>query len=294
MTGTLELRDGRSRLVLALRNGGAIARYDALAAGGAPIPLLCPGDGGGRSGCQVLVPWSNRISGGGFTFEGRFHAIEPNVPGEAFPIHGDGFQKPWRLAGRTATGVELALDDGAIGPFRCAASIAYSLSDGALEARLTVENRAGMRLPHGLGFHPWFPRGAGTMLEAKAERVWLEDARHLPCGVAPPVAGHPSWDFARPSLLPEGWVNNGFSGWDRHATIFQPAEAIAISLTASAALGIYILYSHSRDPRSSCSEPVSHPVDAHNTAGQAGLVPLAPGATTSATMRLDWKSLDPR
>ncbi len=115
----------------------------------------------------------------------------------------------------------------------------------------------------------------------------------MPCGVAP-VAGHPSWDFARPSPLPEGWVNNGFSGWDGRATIFQPAEAIAISLTASAALGIYILYSPSRDAGFFCFEPVSHPVDAHITAGQAGLVPLAPGATTSATMRLDWKSLDPR
>ncbi|TGU37574.1 hypothetical protein EN795_36560, partial [bacterium M00.F.Ca.ET.152.01.1.1] len=42
-------------------------------------------------------------------FESRFHAVLPNVPGEAFPIHGDGFQKPWRLAGRTATQAELVL-----------------------------------------------------------------------------------------------------------------------------------------------------------------------------------------
>ena len=74
-----------------------------------------------RLGCEFLVPWSNRISGGGFQFDGRFHAVEPNVPGEPFPIHGDGFQRAWRIAGHSATEAELVLDDGAIGPYRYAA-----------------------------------------------------------------------------------------------------------------------------------------------------------------------------
>ena len=114
----LELSDSRSRLVLLPESGGAIARFDAVVTGGV-IPLLQPWDGTGKSGCQLLVPWSNRISGGGFEYDGRFYPIEPNVPNEAFPIHGDGFQKRWRLAGQTDTGAELVLDNGAIGPYRC-------------------------------------------------------------------------------------------------------------------------------------------------------------------------------
>ena len=82
------------------------------------------------------------ISGGGFEFDGRFHAVEPNVAGEALPIHGDGFQKPWRVAGKTATEIELILDHGSIGPYRYVASIVYELQDGSLNATLTVENRA--------------------------------------------------------------------------------------------------------------------------------------------------------
>jgi aldose 1-epimerase len=281
-----ELRDGRARLVLAPDKGGAIARYDALV-GSARVPLLRAGDGTGTSGCQLLVPWSNRISGGGFTFDGLFHAIEPNVPGETFPIHGDGFQKPWRLASHTDTEAELTLDDGAIGPYRYAASVTYTLQDGALEARLIVENRAGMRLPYGLGFHPWFPRVARTTLKAKAQRVWLEDERHLPVGVAP-VAEHPWWDFSQTSLLPAGWVNNGFSGWDGHATIVQPGR-ISVSLTASPTLDVYILYSPSPDAGFFCFEPVSHPVDAHH--GE-GLTVLEHGQAMSATMRLDWTVTD--
>ncbi|WP_250889184.1 aldose 1-epimerase [Mesorhizobium sp. dw_380] len=285
----LELSDGRSRLVLLPESGGAIARFDAVATGGA-VPLLQPWDGTGKSGCQLLVPWSNRISGGGFEYDGRFYPIEPNVASEAFPIHGDGFQKPWRLAGQTDTGAELILDNGAIGPYRYAARITYALHDGALDATLTVENRAGIRLPYGLGFHPWFPRRAGTMLEAKAPRAWLEDERHLPIGVAP-VADHPEWDFSRASLLPRSWVNNAFDGWDRGAAIIQPEDGIVISLTASSPLDVFILYSPSPDAGFFCFEPVSHPVDAHHC---EGLTPLEHGAIMSASMRLGWSSIDSR
>ena len=120
--------------------GGGIARFDALVAGqrcGAAQAAA-----GRCIGCELLVPWSNRISGGGFEFDGRFHAVAPNVPGEPFPLHGDGFQKPWRVARQTATEAELVLDDGSIGPYRYAACVSYALHDGALEATLAVENRA--------------------------------------------------------------------------------------------------------------------------------------------------------
>jgi aldose 1-epimerase len=288
MAGMIELNDGQARLVVAPETGAAIARYDALAAGAAPVPLLKPGDGGGASGCQLLVPWSNRISGGGFTFDGRFHAVAPNVPGEAFPIHGDGFQKPWRLARRTDTEAELLLDEGAIGPYRYEATVTYALRDGALEARLSVENRAGMRLPYGLGFHPWFPRGETTTLQAKARRVWLEDERHLPVGVVP-VSERPIWDFAQATPLPPAWVNNAFEGWDGRATIAQPEQGVAVTLAASPELDVYILYSPSPDAGFLCFEPVSHTVDAHH--GE-GLTVLAHGETMSAAMRLEWAEID--
>lgn len=284
----VELSDGHARLVVAPEQGAAIARYDALVAGGAPVPLLKPGDGAGTSGCQLLVPWSNRISGGGFTFEGRFHAVLPNVPGEAFPIHGDGFQKPWRLARHTAFEAKLVLDDGAIGPYRYRASVTYALRDGSLEAKLTVENRTGLRLPYGLGFHPWFPRGDTTMLEAKAKRVWLEDERHLPIGVVP-VNDRPAWNFSRAIPLPQGWVNNAFDGWDGRASIVQLEEGMAVTLTASPELNVYILYSPSTDAGFFCFEPVSHLVDAHH--GE-GLTPLDYGETMSAAMRLDWAVME--
>jgi aldose 1-epimerase len=160
----------------------------------------------------------------------------------------------------------------------------YALRDGFLDATLTVENRAAIRLPYGLGFHPWFPRRAGTSLTATASRVWLEDERHLPSGTAA-VAAHPAWDFSRGAKLPAGWINNGFDGWDGHASILQSEDGIALDLEASPELGVFILYSPSADAGFFCFEPVSHPVDAHH--GE-GLTVLEPGQSMSANMRLGW------
>lgn len=163
----IELADGRASLVVRPREGAAILRYDALRPGRAPTPLLEPSRGLLKFGSQLLIPWSNRISGGGFEFDGRFHAIEPNVDGEPFPLHGDAFQRPWRLTKRTGTELELVLEDGAIGPYRYHASVRYALEEGALSVVLAVENRAAIRLPYGLGFHPWFPRRPRTLLQAR-------------------------------------------------------------------------------------------------------------------------------
>ncbi|WP_275451161.1 aldose 1-epimerase [Mesorhizobium loti] len=198
---TVELADGRASLVVSPREGAAIVRYDALRPGRAPTPLIKPSTGLLKFGSQLLIPWSNRISGGGFEFDGRFHPLEPNVEGEPFPLHGDGFQRPWRLTRRSGTEMELVLENGAIGPYRYHASIHYALEDGALSAVLAIENRAAIRLPYGLGFHPWFPRRPRTSLQASAQRVWLEDERHLPKGVVP-LASRPHWDFSHAAPLP--------------------------------------------------------------------------------------------
>ena len=59
------------------------------------------------SGCYPLVPWSNRISGGGIETGGRFWPLQPNWPGEPYPIHGDGWRRPWQVARHTADLIEL-------------------------------------------------------------------------------------------------------------------------------------------------------------------------------------------
>ena len=62
--------------------------------------------------------------------------------------------------------------------------------------RLAVLHRGAVAAPYGLGFHPWLPRTAGTLIELPASEVWLETVDHMPAGKVP-IAARPDWDFAR-------------------------------------------------------------------------------------------------
>jgi aldose 1-epimerase len=239
----------------------------------------------------LLAPFSGRVSGGGFTFEGRFHALEPNLPTEKYPIHGNAFSLPWTIVLQAHDRLVLTLAADGPGPFRYSAVTTYRLEGPALVMSLEITNR-GMRLPFGVGFHPWFVRNQGTTLTAPAQEVWLESEDHLPVGVEA-VASHGHLDFAVSRQLPQGWVNNGFSGWDGKADIEWPSRGIDATVVASPTLDTYMLFSPSAEADFFCFEPVSHPVDAFNLVGGAerhGMTVLDTGETVVASMAIHPRS----
>lgn len=270
----------------ATTEGGGVARLEALSRDGRFAPVLMPAAGSLKGGCQLLAPWSNRLSGGGFDYDGQFHPVAPNVAGERYPLHGDGFQRTWRVSRKEAAELELELEDGAIGPYRYTVRVTYGLGDGLLYASLTVVNRAAIALPFGLGFHPWFPRTPTTLLRVSATRVELQDGQYLPTEVVG-VAERSDLDFQKGAHLPAGWVNNAFLGWDGTAELAIGYEKPRISLIASASLNTFLLYSPSAEADFFCFEPVTHAVDAHH---RGGLTRLAPGEAMSASMvlRVSW------
>ena len=83
------------------RLGGSLAAFD-LKKGGERIPILRRWTGESENpralASSPMVPWFNRISGGGFNFGGKFYPIEPNDPLEPVPLHGDGWISPWEVA----------------------------------------------------------------------------------------------------------------------------------------------------------------------------------------------------
>ncbi|TAN09295.1 MAG: hypothetical protein EPN45_07815 [Rhizobiaceae bacterium] len=115
--------------------------------------------------------------------------------------------------------------------------------------------------------------------------IWLEDDRHLPVGRRP-LADMPEWDFGELRLLPAGWINNAFGGWDRSAELHWPERRLSVGIEASEELPVCILYSPGEAAPFLCFEPVSHPVNAHNfPAGDDLLRRLVPGATMHASCR---------
>ena len=290
----LELEDDRSRVRLVPGLGGAIADMNAKLSGRL-IPVLRSWDGPQTGwigvGSNILVPFSNRISGGGFYFNqgGRatFHPIHPNIKTlDPFPLHGDGFLKSWQVVSNSSTDAILRLVKGEIGDFSYEAEVYYFLSSGTLSVTLTVINK-GIKLPFGGGFHPWFPRFPDTRLRFDAETVWLEDKLHLPTEQIA-LKDYPEWDIGSLGFLPNGLINNAFTGWDGHAKLEQKSLGLTVEITAQAPLDNAIIYSPDCHANFFCFEPVTHSVDAHNQPGQPGLAILDKGETMTLKMKIGW------
>ena len=244
---TVKLSNKLAVLELAPEMGGGIARLDVAGEDGAVLPVLRPWSGDTSDGpfslaCNILVPFSNRISDGGFTYQGEHHSVLPNLDIEEFPIHGDGFQKPWSVEQHGESRLELGFETGAIGPFRYVTKLQYTLSDSSLLMELEVKNKSGRSLPFGAGFHPWFPRNEQTRLQFDASTVWLEDERYLPTTNVD-LAEKPEWDFSSNSDLPTNWINNCFTNWAGSASIEQSKDAESVVVTASENLMNAIVFS---------------------------------------------------
>lgn len=285
MVELCELKIDDARLVLAPSLGGAIARLDYRGR-----PVLRPWSGDADNpftlASNVLVPFSNRISGGGFEWNDTHHAVEANFAGDPFPIHGDGFQRAWE-ASQDGDSATLTLVAGSIGPWRYRARQAFHLRGTGLNLTLSMTNTGNAVLPFGGGFHPWFPREDQTRLSFVANGLWLEDGRHLPT-VHVMLSHHPDRDFAESRYLPEGFLNGAYTGWHGTARIEQGPDAVSCTVTASDLLDTAIVYAPDADTPFFCFEPVSHPVDAIHLPGYPGLRELAPSESLTCSMQIHW------
>ena len=289
---TVRIGDGTSEVVIMPGLGAGIASYDHLIEGRVSLFRPCRDVAWARPfdlASNLLVPWSGRVSGGGFEFAGKFHDLVPNLASEPLPIHGSGFSSTWEVEQADDSLAVLTLSSNGPGPYRFDARVIYALDKGALTMTLSVTNRAQDPLPHGLGLHPWFPRTPDTTLRAHAATVTLEDSWHLPAGQVP-VASRKDWEFSAPRRLPGAWINNDFSPWDGRAEIEWPDRRLRLVVDTGRDphLKTFILYSPASDADFFCFEPVSHGIDAHNRPGGPeanGLTILDPGDTLTVSCR---------
>lgn len=234
-----------------------------------------------------LVPWFNRISGGGFTF-GAFYPIAPNDPIEPVPIHGDGWYSPWVVAERSLTRVVMTLRSRAIPPFDYEATRTMTLDGPRLTMELAVRHCGTTPIPYGLGEHPWFDRTPGVTIHAPATGAWLVQPPDFPTSPTPDTLPD-KWDFNAPRPLPDDFIDNGFAGWNGKARIEWADRGLALDVEADPSTPYYHVYSPDKDSPVFCFEPVTHPFNAYAMPGKPednGLRVLAPGEETS--LRVHW------
>ena len=177
----LTLKQGRHELVLAPECGARIAAFrsdgrDVLRPASAETleRAYVYGFGG-----FPLLPYSGPIFGGGFAFARQWHPLARTVREEPTATHGEGWIRPWTVQSQAADRIVLALDhrpEPGTFPFAWRGRLSFALGPDGLTIDLDLTCRDHRPMPAGMGFHPYFPKPAGTRLQFEATGVWPPDA----------------------------------------------------------------------------------------------------------------------
>ena len=221
--------------------GGSVATWALERTGFAPFDLFRPWDCISHAdplqiafASYPLAPWSNRISHGGFSVDGKFHTIAPNTD-LPHPI--------------------------------------FKLVDGGMDQTLTVTHLGDMPLPYGLGQHPWLPRNELTTVHAQVTGVWLSHPDCLPkehTSTCSPSWDLKAGISAAGSLIDNcftGWDGIARVTWpDQMLQLtLQQTQLKSIGTAKVSAYSTapnYLVLFRKATGDHFCLEPFSHPIDA--------------------------------
>jgi aldose 1-epimerase len=269
--------------------GGAISAFE-WGAGQSGLPILrksnSPLQNVLDAACFPLVPYVNRIRGGRFSFRGREVRLQPNMPGDPSPLHGQGWLSPWQVDHASELSASLSFRHSAgEWPWDYEARQEFALDERGLSARLTCRNTSAEPMPCGLGFHPYFPCGPETRIDTEVKHAWTIDEKVLPVEQVPAEG---RYDL-RDRLVCGQDLDNGWGGWGGSARMTDPAWPYDLEMSSPEAK-FFQLYS----PRAGgifVAEPVTHANAALNEPEeqwpQPGLRVLEPGEAMSLDMRLE-------
>jgi aldose 1-epimerase len=223
-----------------------------------------------------MLPWANRLDVGRIAG----HEMPINRPMENTAIHGLARDLPWQILSAAPDHAVLHQRVTSM-PFDYAARLTLVLSADGLLMEMALRHEGQAPAPYGMGWHPWFMRGAETSLHLKATQRASHDARGLPQNFTP-CAGIAADEAGLIGL------DNFLAGWDGVAQFAMPAGHFIMTAKGDFAAGVQV-YAPPAQPVL-CVEPVSHMPDAPNRAALAAAAPmhlLAPGEALSGSICLN-------
>jgi len=233
-----------------------------------------------------LVPFVNRIRGGRFSFRGREVRLQPDMPGDPSPLHGQGWLNPWTVEEADARSAALRfVHEAGEWPWSYQARQDFEIDEAGLSIGLACRNTSEEPMPCGLGQHPYFPCGPGTRIDTHVTDVWTIDEHVLPVKKVPAEG---RYDL-RDRLVCGQDLDHGFGGWDGEARMTDPAWPYALRLSSPTAK-FFQLYSP-QEGGIFVAEPVTHANAALNAPEEQwpelGMRVLEPGEAMRLDMRLE-------
>ncbi|MEJ1976033.1 MAG: aldose 1-epimerase [Acetobacteraceae bacterium] len=279
-----DLVAGDARLILCPALGGSIGGWQRRG-----VDLLRPtpaealqGTSSRALSCFPLIPFSNRIAWGRFSFGGESFQLDRNFGDHPHTIHGNAWQRAWDVASQSATEAQLTLahdpatDSGSHWPYRYQAGLLYTLAPDSLHVTISFHNTDTRAQPVGLGLHPYQPHTPQTAIAFRAGSVWhtgrircrTSACRRKGRGASTLATSSPGrrWTIATPA-------------WTGRAEITRPEHGVRLVIAGDDIFRHLVVYTPDAKPYFAV-EPASNMTDAVNrmdTVADHGLRVLAPG-----------------
>ncbi len=245
--------------------------------------------------CFPLIPFSNRIAWGRFSFGGESFQLDRNFGDHPHTIHGNAWQRAWDVVRQGAAEAELVLHHdpatdptvsagGCHWPYAYTARLLYALKPDELHVTITFNNTDSRSQPVGLGLHPYQPRSPETALAFHAGSVWHTGADSLP-DARLPIEGQWSFDPGRVIAGPP--LDNCYAAWTGRAEITRPEHGIRLTIAADDLFRHLVVYTPDGKPYFAV-EPASNMTDAVNRMDGVpdhGLRILRPGDSLQRQVR---------
>jgi len=285
----ITLTNGDAQLDLRPAYGGRIGR---LAFGDWEVFRPIPEDqndvwSGFSGGSFTLVPFSNRIKGACFSFDGQNIQIAPHPTEAGNAMHGHGLISEWSVNQQSVSSAELVYlhAGGQLGwPWTYRAVQRFDLNPDECCITLSVTNLSDTSMPLGMGFHPYFPFEEDVDLHFVAEKEWVGSPEEFPTGRGPVV--HNFSDPKGAALWRKGKAAC-YDGYKGEVDIHWKSSGHRLRLASNDLLSHFII--HVPDTADFfCLEPVSHPTDGFNLAAQniedVEVLVLQPKTTVSSSI----------
>ncbi len=274
----LELHASDARLILCPELGGSIGGWTWR---GVDILRHTPeaalhGNNSRLLSCFPLIPFSNRIAWGRFSFGGETFQLDRNFGDHPHTIHGNAWQRAWTVDRQTREGhlvddnsaseVRLSLthdpaeDTGSHWPYRYHAGLHYALQPDGLTVTISFKNLDHRAQPVGLGLHPYQPRTPRTEIAFKAASVWHTGADSLP-DERLPADGH--WSFDPGHAITPPPLDNCYAAWTGRAEITRPEHGMRLVISGDDVFRHLVVYTPDARPYFAV-EPASNMTDAVN------------------------------
>jgi aldose 1-epimerase len=190
---------------------------------------------------QVLAPWPNRLADGRYSFGGEDLQVPIDEPGLGNAIHGLVRWLPWRAEAHAQNVVVMTCDLHPTPgyPFGLQLRVEYRLGREGLSVTTTAINVGDRALPFGIGFHPYFTVGTGSIdtctLQLPGRQRLVLDSRSLPTGEVRTVVGT-EFDFTTVRSIGPTRMDTAFGDLLRDgngvawATLTHPGRELEVAL----------------------------------------------------------------